>query len=120
MAYQTRDVVEAMAAASGRAISELRIDGGASVMDLLAQLQADQLGVAVSRPANPETTALGAAYLAGLAEGVWPSVGDLATSWRLERTFEPAVDRSAADAAYAEWRRAVDRSRAWAPPPDCR
>jgi glycerol kinase len=115
MAYQTRDVVEAMAAASGRAISELRIDGGASVMDLLAQLQADQLGVDVSRPANPETTALGAAYLAGLAEGVWPSVGDLAASWRLERTFEPAPDRTAADAAYAEWRRAVDRSRAWAP-----
>ena len=74
MAYQTRDVVEAMAAASGTTLAALRVDGGASVMDLLLQMQADQLGVTVQRPIDQETTALGAAYLAGLAEGVWPSL----------------------------------------------
>ncbi len=114
MAYQTRDVVDAMVAASGRPVRELRVDGGASVMDLLCQLQADQLGVPVRRPAERETTALGAAYLAGLAEGVWAGLEDVQEAWRLEATFTPASDRTAADAVYADWRRAVDRSRAWA------
>src|SRR5437762_12450006 len=77
MAYQTRDVVDAMTAASGHAVRALRADGGASVMDLLLQLQADQLQVPVTRPVVQETTALGAAYLAGLAEGVWGSLDDL-------------------------------------------
>ena len=114
MAYQTRDVVEAMAAASGHNIEELRIDGGASVMDLLMQIQADQLGVPVTRPVNQETTALGAAYLAGLAVGFWDSVEDIQAQWQVDRTQAPADDRTGADAAYGQWARAVERSRDWA------
>jgi len=112
MAFQTRDVVDAMTAVSGTPLTELRVDGGAAVMDVLCQFQADQLGVAVQRPADQETTALGTAFLAGLAEGVWPDLAAVGTQWKLERTFTPAVDRSAADAAYATWQRAVDKSRA--------
>ena len=89
MAFQTRDVVEAMAAASGRQRVALRADGGASVMDLLLQLQADQLQVPVARPTVQETTALGAAYLAGLAEGVWGSLDEIAAHWQLDREFTP-------------------------------
>jgi glycerol kinase len=114
MAFQTRDVVEAMAAASGQTIAELRVDGGASAMDLLVQLQADQLGVPVARPAVQETTALGAAYLAGLAEGVWSSPDEVAQSWRLDRRCEPGADRADVDARHQRWRRAVERSRGWA------
>jgi glycerol kinase len=113
MAYQTRDVVDAMAAASGQTIAELRVDGGASAMDLLLQVQADQLGVPVARPVVQETTALGAAYLAGLTEGVWDSPDDVAHAWRLDRRSEPAADRAGVDAAHARWLRAVERSRAW-------
>ncbi len=113
MAFQTRDVVDAMAAASGYPIAELRVDGGASVMDLLLQLQADQLQVPVARPVVQETTALGAAYMAGLSEGVWSSTDDVAASWRLDTRCEPTADRSAADAAHARWQRAVERSRDW-------
>ena len=113
MAFQTRDVVDAMTAASGRTIDELRVDGGASVMPLLLRLQADQLGVTVTRPSVTETTALGAAYLAGLAEGVWSDVAEVAASWRRDATVEPAGDRAALDAAHAQWRRGVDRSRGW-------
>jgi glycerol kinase len=114
MTFQTRDVVAAMTAASGRAVSALRVDGGAAVMDLLLQLQADQLGVTVSRPRHQETTAIGAAFLAGLAESVWADLDELAGHWHLDAAFEPAPDRSAADAAYAQWQRAVDRARHWA------
>jgi glycerol kinase len=113
MAFQTRDVVDAMSAASGYPIAELRVDGGASVMDLLLQLQADQLQVPVARPVVQETTALGAAYLAGLTEGVWGSTDDVAASWHLDVRCEPAADRSAADTAHARWQRAVQRSRDW-------
>jgi glycerol kinase len=113
MAFQTRDVVDAMAAASGYPIAELRVDGGASVMDLLLQLQADQLQVPVARPVVQETTALGAAYMAGLSEGVWSSTDDVAASWQLDTRCEPAADRSVADAAHARWQRAVERSRDW-------
>jgi len=113
MAYQTRDVVESMSAASGQAIAELRVDGGASAMDVLLGFQADQLGVPVARPVLQETTVAGAAYLAGLAEGVW-SPGDLAGLWQLDRRFEPAPDRTDADARYAKWGQALARSRAWA------
>jgi len=111
--YQVRDAVDAMVAASGTEIVELRVDGGASVMDMLLQLQADQLGVTVQRPVDQETTALGAAMLAGLAEGVWPDLAAIAASWHLDASFEPATDRAAADARHAEWLRAVERSRAW-------
>ena len=96
MAYQTRDVVEAMSAAADTAPSELRVDGGASVMDLLLQLQADQLGVPVVRSAVPDTTALGAAYLAGLAEGVWGNLDDIAAIWSSDRRALPASDTTGA------------------------
>jgi glycerol kinase len=105
-----------MVAASGTPLTDLRVDGGASVMDVLLQHQADQLGVPVRRPTDQETTALGAAYLAGLAERVWPDLAAVGAQWRLERDFEPAADRTAADAGYAMWQRAVERSRAWAAP----
>jgi len=113
MAYQTRDVIDAMTAASGTRIVDLRVDGGASVMDLLCQFQADQLGVTVQRPVDQETTALGAAYLAGLAEGVWPGLDALAEQWQLEAEFIPTADRTTADSLHAQWLRAVDRSRNW-------
>jgi glycerol kinase len=113
MAYQTRDVVEAMTAASGTPLAALRVDGGASVMDMLLQMQADQLGVAVQRPIDQETTALGAAYLAGLAEGVWPSIAAINERWEIDATFEPASDRTLADLGHDTWLRAVDRSRGW-------
>jgi glycerol kinase len=121
MAYQTRDVVDAMSAASGYAVELLRADGGASVMDVLLQLQADQLQVPVARPVNQETTALGAAYLAGLAEGVWSGLEDVTAAWQLDRQVEPAAPPKEADARHAQWRRAVERARGWAtgatPPP---
>jgi glycerol kinase len=113
IAYQSRDVVDAMANAAGLGVTELRVDGGASVMDLLLQLQADQLGVPVIRAAVPETTALGAAYLAGIAEGVWNGTDDVAANWSADRTFSPALDRDAAEAGYARWQRAVERSLGW-------
>ena len=116
MAMQTRDVVDAMTAASGQPISELRVDGGASVMPLLLRLVADQLGVSVVRPAAQETTALGAAYLAGLAEGVWSTTAEVSAAWTEAARVEPAPERTAADAAYATWQRAVERSRNWAAP----
>jgi len=114
MAYQTRDVVDAMSAASGTPVAELRVDGGASVMDILLRLVAEQLGVPVVRPRQQETTALGAAYLAGLAEGVWSTVADVSAGWAVDERVEPAGDRAAIDAGYAVWQRAVERSRAWA------
>ena len=114
MAFQTRDVVDAMSRASGHEVKALRADGGASVMRLLLQLQADQLGVPVSRPESEETTALGAAYLAGLAEGVWSSPDEVTQNWRLDVEVQPAGDRGAADEAHATWRRAVERSLGWA------
>ncbi|MFM8416298.1 MAG: FGGY family carbohydrate kinase, partial [Actinomycetota bacterium] len=96
MVFQTRDVVDAMTRASGVAIRDLRVDGGAAVMNLMLQLQSDQLGVDVLRPTELETTAIGAAYLAGLAEGVWGSTDDIASRWALERRFTPSsADRDA-------------------------
>ena len=114
MAYQTRDVVELMTEASGQRLAELRVDGGAAVMDLLLQFQADQLGVGVTRPASTETTAIGAAYLAGLAEGVWGSTDEVQQAWRVDRRFDPAPDRTTADSSYRRWLAAVARSREWA------
>jgi glycerol kinase len=114
MAYQTRDVVDAMTAASGRPLTELRVDGGASVMDLLLDIQADQLGVPVRRPTSQETTALGAAYLAGLAEGVWDGPAAVSRAWRLDREATPSEDRSGPDRLHRRWLDAVQRSRGWA------
>jgi len=116
MVFQTRDVVDAMTRASGVAIRDLRVDGGAAVMNLMLQLQADQLGVDVLRPTELETTAIGAAYLAGLAEGVWESTDDIAGRWALERRFTPGTDAATRDASHAQWLRAVERSRGWVQP----
>ncbi|MGZ4675376.1 MAG: glycerol kinase GlpK [Acidimicrobiia bacterium] len=114
MAYETADVVDAVRAAAGIPLSELRVDGGASVMDVLCQFQADVLGVTVRRPAVAETTALGAAYLAGIAEGVWPSPADAAAAWHEEAGFTPAMDPAEVESRMATWHRAVERSRSWA------
>ncbi|HZQ28418.1 MAG TPA: glycerol kinase GlpK [Acidimicrobiales bacterium] len=116
MAFQTRDVIESMSAACGHPVTALRADGGASVNDLLLQLQADQLQVPVARPRVQETTALGAAYLAGRAEGVWGSLDELAGHWALDAEFTPKASPAGADARYAGWRRAVERSGGWAVP----
>ncbi|HEY3194565.1 MAG TPA: glycerol kinase GlpK [Candidatus Dormibacteraeota bacterium] len=115
MAYQTRDVVEAMQLDTGQPLTELRVDGGASVMDVLCQFQADLLGIPVRRPVHRETTALGAAFLAGLGAGVW-SDADLKDLWKLDREFEPAISRDEADTLQQQWRRAVERSLNWAEP----
>jgi glycerol kinase len=114
MVLSTRDVVDAMCAAAGREVVALRVDGGASVMDLLCQMQADQLQVPVERPAVTETTALGAAYLAGLAEGVWSSTDELSALWSVEASWRPQVTKELADARLEQWHNAVGRSRGWA------
>jgi glycerol kinase len=114
MAFQTRDVVDAMRSASGEAIDSMRVDGGASVMDGLLRFQADLLQAPVARAAVVDTTALGAAWLAGLAEGVWGSTEELAGLWRADTRFEPTLDVQAADARLAGWHRAVERARGWA------
>jgi glycerol kinase len=113
IAFEVRDVLETMPLRED-AVSALRVDGGASANDLLCQIQADQVGVPVERPRIVETTALGAAFLAGLGTGVWDSTEDLRETWQLERRFEPSADRGRADAAHARWIEAVDRSKGWA------
>src|SRR5882672_621736 len=115
MAYQSRDVVEAMEGDMGSPMRELRVDGGAAVMDVLCQFQADLLGIPVRRPRQTETTALGAAFLAGLGAGVWKD-NDLKDLWKLDREFEPAMSRDQADLLQSQWREAVKRSRDWARP----
>ncbi len=113
IAYLTRAVVEAIAA-SGQQVPEVAVDGGAARNDVLMQLQADVLGRPVVRPAMLETTALGAAYAAGLAAGLWRDFDDLGASHRVERRFEPTWSADRRDAGYADWLRAVERSRGWA------
>ncbi len=114
IALQSADIFGAMARDSGIALTELRVDGGASRNDLLMQLQADLLGVPVVRPQVTETTALGAAYLAGLAVGVWSDGGEIAAQWAAQRRFEPRLAESERLARIARWRDAVARSRDWA------
>ncbi len=113
IALQSRDVLDAMHRDSGITLSALRVDGGAAANNLLMQIQADVLGVPVQRPAVTETTALGAAYLAGLATGFWPGVEALAAQWSLERTFEPRMSDAERSALVAEWQRAVSRAKDW-------
>ena len=113
MAFQSADVAEAMAADSGHPLRELKVDGGAAVMDFLCQFQADLLGIPVRRPRVTETTALGAAFLAGLGSGAWSGDAELASLWRLDREFEPSLSRDQAGSLLAEWRRAVERARGW-------
>ncbi|MBI1256639.1 MAG: glycerol kinase GlpK [Chloroflexi bacterium] len=113
VAYQTRDVVDAMRADSGLRLKALRVDGGMVRNDFLMQFQADVLGVPVERPAVTETTALGAAYLAGLATNFWHSQEEIARQWRVERTFEPKMSAEQRDSLYAGWQRAVERAKGW-------
>jgi len=110
IAFEVRDVLETMPNEG----APLRVDGGASANDLLCQLQADQIGVEVQRPRLVETTALGAAFLAGLGTGVWSSTDELRETWQLDRAFTPAADRTTADAAHGRWIDAVERSKGWA------
>ena len=113
IAFQTRDVVDAMSNAGGLELRSLRADGGAA-SDFVLQLQADQLGVPVHRPTVPETTALGAAYFAGLAEGVWDSLDDITANWAVDVTIQPSADRTLIDLGHQQWLRGVERSRGWA------
>jgi glycerol kinase len=112
IAFEVRDVVDAMTSEAGVSVPALQVDGGASANDLLCQLQADQLGVPVQRPQVLETTALGAAFLAGLGTGVWTTTAELAATWRLDRRFEPAAGVRD-DGSYDRWLRAVERSKHW-------
>jgi glycerol kinase len=113
IAYQVSDLLDAMAADAGIPLTELRVDGGAATNNTLMQFQADLLGVPVVRPVVTETTALGAAYLAGLAVGFWPSIDAISGQWKVDRRFEPAMPRSATGALREQWTEALRRSKGW-------
>jgi glycerol kinase len=113
IAFEVRDVVDAMTDEAGLSVPSLQVDGGASANDLLCQLQADQLGAPVQRPKVLETTALGAAFLAGLGTGVWSSPQELADTWQLDRRFEPTAGVRG-DGSHARWSAAVERAKGWA------
>ncbi|HEV8258540.1 MAG TPA: glycerol kinase GlpK [Casimicrobiaceae bacterium] len=114
IAFQSAEVLRAMEADAGLKLTELRVDGGATTNNLLMQFQADLLGVPVVRPKVLETTALGAAYLAGLALGYWRDTGDVVANWQIDRRFEPAMSRDRAAALTAGWDKAVTRAKGWA------
>mgnify|MGYP002652040587 FL=1 len=111
--YQTRDVTEAMTADSGVTLDVLKVDGGVTANELCMQIQADVLGVPVSRPVVAETTALGAAYAAGLAVGVWKNTDELRENWNGARRWEPEWDKNQREAGYKQWRKAVERTLDW-------
>ena len=111
--FQSRDVADAMTADSGVELHVLKVDGGVTQNDLCMQIQADVLGVPVSRPVVAETTALGAAYAAGLAVGVWASTDELTANWREGRRWEPQWSEDQRESAYAQWHKAVERSFGW-------
>ena len=111
IAYQVRELVEAMEADAGEQLRELRVDGGAAANNFLMQFQADILGCSIVRPADIETTALGAAYLAGLATGFWRSVEEIEGFWRVERVFEPRMEPARREQLFQGWRAAVARAR---------
>lgn len=113
IAYQTKDVLEAMLSDSGMKIKELRVDGGAVENDFLMQFQADILGVPVVRPHTSETTALGAAYLAGLAVGFWKSKEEIADLWEKERAFIPKMNKKERERLSSDWKRAIERAKGW-------
>lgn len=113
IAFQSSDLLKAMISDSGIELKELRVDGGASVNSLLMQFQADILGVPVVRPKITETTALGAAYLAGLATGFWEDTDKIAKHWSIDQTFEPEMDREKIEEHYAGWHKAVERAKGW-------
>ena len=112
--FQTRAVVDAMVRDTGVPLAVLKADGGAAANDLLMQLQADILGIPVVRPMVAETSALGAAYAAGLAVGVWSDLAALRQHWRIDRRWEPRWDAARRDEAYRGWQKAVDRALDWA------
>jgi glycerol kinase len=116
IALSSAELLSAMNADLAQPVTELRVDGGAAVNDLLMQMQADFTGVPVVRPTELETTALGAAYLAGLGAGIWSSVDEVAGLWRADRVFEPALGTAEREARRAQWRRAVERTLGWAAP----
>jgi glycerol kinase len=111
--YQTRDVQEAMDADSGVPLKALKVDGGAVKNDLLMQMQADILGVPVVRPVVNETTALGAAYAAGLATGLWKSLDELRKHWKVDKTFDHLLAADKREEQYAGWKKAIDKSKGW-------
>jgi glycerol kinase len=114
MSYQVRDVVDAMCDVSGIKIDGLKVDGGACSNDFVMQFTADMLGTSVLRPTVVESTARGAAFLAGIATGVWANREELSDTFELEREFKPAMAREKANQLYAGWTKAVGRSRDWA------
>jgi glycerol kinase len=114
IAYQVADVLQAMHADSGVNLTQLRVDGGAVANNLLMQFQADILGIPVVRPKNAETTAMGAAYLAGLATGFYKSTDEIETQWAIDRTFEPTMTADQSEKLRGEWSKAVGRAKAWA------
>ena len=113
IAYQTRDVLQAMEDDSGIKLKALKVDGGAVANNFLMQFQSDILGVPVDRPMVTETTAMGAAFLAGLAVGFWQDKAEIAAKWNVDRTFKPAMAQGARDDLYKGWKKAVERSRQW-------
>ena len=113
MAFQTRDLLDAMQQDAGMKLAQLKVDGGASVNNALMQFQADLLDVPVVRPVVAETTALGAAYLAGLAVGYWENLDDVARNWQLERRFTPGMSAAERDERYRQWQRGVERAKSW-------
>src|SRR5262249_13547269 len=113
IAYQTADVLNCMQGDSSIELSELRVDGGAARNDFLMQFQADMLGIPVVRPANTETTAAGAAYLAGLAMDFWKSADDISETWERERTFTPQMSADERKRLLADWSRAIERASGW-------
>jgi glycerol kinase len=114
MAYQTRDVLDAMEADSGEKAKSLRVDGGATRSDFLMQFQADILGIPVERPSVTEMAARGAAYLAGLGVGFWKDKDEVARQWKLDRVFDPVMSEEQREELYGGWKQAVQRSLAWA------
>ncbi len=114
IAFQVRDVLDVMSTAGNARLACLRVDGGVSVVNLLLQIQADQAGIPVARPRVTETTALGAAQLAGLAEAVWSSLGEVAACWTPDLELSPRISRTAADSRQATWLAALERARGWA------
>jgi glycerol kinase len=113
IAYQTMDVLNAMEADAGTSIKELRVDGGATANNLLMQFQADLLNCKVIRPEITETTALGAAYLAGLSVGFWKDTAEIAKWWKSEKEFEPVAQNAATRAGIDAWKRAVRAAQSW-------
>ncbi len=114
IAFQTRDVLEAMVLDIQALLQALRVDGGAAANNLLLQIQADLLGIPIVRPRNLETTALGAAFLAGLGSGVWRDQTEIAKTWQVDRRFEPSISSDERNTRYHDWKRAVERSLEWA------